>query len=217
DDEGDDEGGGRGGRCGSDPNDADQLASVRATAAAQCDCASASGHGSYVSCVRDAVDAAVGSGSLRAACRDDVTKCASKSTCGREGSVTCCRTDKHGKTKCDIKHRADDCKAPHGGTACVGQVSSCCDACGADGTDRKSTRLNSSHVSISYAVFCLKKKILSHNRNQCFGDVPTTGVNATGIDSAAQCIWPGHAGLQHWTGRGDFLQELELRDRAQPL
>src|SRR5690625_2856071 len=27
-----------------------------------------------------------------------------------------------------------------------------------DGTDRKSTRLNSSHVAISYAVFCLKKK-----------------------------------------------------------
>src|SRR5699024_11772898 len=26
--------------------------------------------------------------------------------------------------------------------------------------DRKSTRLNSSHVSISYAVFCLKKKII---------------------------------------------------------
>src|SRR5699024_11955228 len=29
----------------------------------------------------------------------------------------------------------------------------------APNTDRKSTRLNSSHVSISYAVFCLKKKI----------------------------------------------------------
>src|SRR5690349_23910735 len=27
------------------------------------------------------------------------------------------------------------------------------------GADRKSTRLNSSHVEISYAVFCLKKKI----------------------------------------------------------
>src|SRR2546430_7591507 len=27
-----------------------------------------------------------------------------------------------------------------------------------DGTDRKSTRLNSSHSQISYAVFCLKKK-----------------------------------------------------------
>src|SRR5207253_7441924 len=29
----------------------------------------------------------------------------------------------------------------------------------ADTPDRKSTRLNSSHVAISYAVFCLKKKI----------------------------------------------------------
>src|SRR5690349_22751956 len=28
----------------------------------------------------------------------------------------------------------------------------------AAGVDRKSTRLNSSHVEISYAVFCLKKK-----------------------------------------------------------
>src|SRR5690606_40887575 len=28
----------------------------------------------------------------------------------------------------------------------------------ADGEDQKSTRLNSSHVKISYAVFCLKKK-----------------------------------------------------------
>src|SRR5699024_497975 len=30
-------------------------------------------------------------------------------------------------------------------------------------TDRKSTRLNSSHVSISYAVFCLKKKKTRHH------------------------------------------------------
>src|SRR3712207_7138604 len=30
--------------------------------------------------------------------------------------------------------------------------------------DRKSTRLNSSHANISYAVFCLKKKIdITHN------------------------------------------------------
>src|SRR3712207_8302460 len=29
---------------------------------------------------------------------------------------------------------------------------------GATGLDRKSTRLNSSHANISYAVFCLKKK-----------------------------------------------------------
>src|SRR5690349_23635281 len=34
------------------------------------------------------------------------------------------------------------------GNVCAGEQSS----------DRKSTRLNSSHVEISYAVFCLKKK-----------------------------------------------------------
>src|SRR5437870_9739564 len=34
--------------------------------------------------------------------------------------------------------------------------------------DRKSTRLNSSHVAISYAVFCLKKKkIITNNTQSC--------------------------------------------------
>src|SRR3712207_7295864 len=32
----------------------------------------------------------------------------------------------------------------------------------ADDLDRKSTRLNSSHANISYAVFCLKKKHKQH-------------------------------------------------------
>src|SRR3712207_8877547 len=32
-----------------------------------------------------------------------------------------------------------------------------------DGEDRKSTRLNSSHANISYAVFCLKKKKTQKN------------------------------------------------------
>src|SRR5439155_5964180 len=32
--------------------------------------------------------------------------------------------------------------------------------------DRKSTRLNSSHVAISYAVFCLKKKKKKINKKQ---------------------------------------------------
>src|SRR5690625_6932498 len=31
--------------------------------------------------------------------------------------------------------------------------------------DRKSTRLNSSHVAISYAVFCLKKKTINQTIN----------------------------------------------------
>src|SRR3712207_7136057 len=34
------------------------------------------------------------------------------------------------------------------------------------GRDRKSTRLNSSHANISYAVFCLKKKKNNHHTIQ---------------------------------------------------
>src|SRR3989442_8926264 len=33
--------------------------------------------------------------------------------------------------------------------------------------DRKSTRLNSSHVRISYAVFCLKKKKIASSLTRC--------------------------------------------------
>src|SRR5437868_10746045 len=36
---------------------------------------------------------------------------------------------------------------------------------GSAALDRKSTRLNSSHVSISYAVFCLKKKKKKRTNN----------------------------------------------------
>src|SRR5258705_5858928 len=40
------------------------------------------------------------------------------------------------------------------------------------GTDRKSTRLNSSHLGISYAVFCLKKKRIAtrHNSSRVAAD-----------------------------------------------
>src|SRR5690606_2290592 len=40
--------------------------------------------------------------------------------------------------------------------------------------DRKSTRLNSSHVKISYAVFCLKKKSASVHRIKMKGDKGST-------------------------------------------
>src|SRR3989442_4581941 len=43
---------------------------------------------------------------------------------------------------------------------------------GAAGPDRKSTRLNSSHVRISYAVFCLKKK--KRQRRSCSASDYTT-------------------------------------------
>src|SRR6266566_7123963 len=37
--------------------------------------------------------------------------------------------------------------------------------------DRKSTRLNSSHLVISYAVFCLKKKKNNHNMALAYNNV----------------------------------------------
>src|SRR5437667_1456265 len=46
--------------------------------------------------------------------------------------------------------------------------------------DRKSTRLNSSHITISYAVFCLKKKkdVRSqyNARRQCHADISDMSV-----------------------------------------
>src|SRR5690625_6576765 len=47
-------------------------------------------------------------------------------------------------------------------------------------TDRKSTRLNSSHVAISYAVFCLKKKKRSRSA--------TNGVNYASTPINVICI-----------------------------
>src|SRR5690606_40068466 len=55
--------------------------------------------------------------------------------------------------KTQIDQGADVIYAAAGGTG-VGVLQAAADA----GKDRKSTRLNSSHVKISYAVFCLKKK-----------------------------------------------------------
>src|SRR3989442_10801809 len=41
--------------------------------------------------------------------------------------------------------------------------------------DRKSTRLNSSHVRISYAVFCLKKKKKTDDQPKCLGQEAIQG------------------------------------------
>src|SRR5438067_9214259 len=49
--------------------------------------------------------------------------------------------------------------------------------------DRKSTRLNSSHVSISYAVFCLKKKKYGGRRQR-----RTDRVSHTSIDTVEKRV-----------------------------
>src|SRR5690625_7845920 len=55
-----------------------------------------------------------------------------------------CHTDRHKPNRVHQWHSGSESSRP--GTALE--------------RDRKSTRLNSSHVAISYAVFCLKKKKL---------------------------------------------------------
>src|SRR3989442_2265904 len=56
---------------------------------------------------------------------------------------------------------------------------------GKGNSDRKSTRLNSSHVRISYAVFCLKKKkkTTTHWRRR----QKTTEVNLVEVSNADRC------------------------------
>src|SRR3989442_5488701 len=50
-------------------------------------------------------------------------------------------------------------------------------------TDRKSTRLNSSHVRISYAVFCLKKKT-------CSSTMTSSGMSLHRLSTAEWCVNP---------------------------
>src|SRR2546430_8680400 len=59
--------------------------------------------------------------------------------------------------------------------------------------DRKSTRLNSSHSQISYAVFCLKKKKTPLTKNRCSHLRPLTHhPSATALISP-----PPHPALDH--------------------
>src|SRR5947199_6945641 len=47
--------------------------------------------------------------------------------------------------------------------------------------DRKSTRLNSSHLGISYAVFCLKKKMGTDDSGEFLADVILRQTHRTGM------------------------------------
>src|SRR5699024_11665947 len=61
------------------------------------------------------------------------------------------------RVRCDRADTGDLCPVGIRKRGCEGELSEP-DGDERQGVDRKSTRLNSSHVSISYAVFCLKKK-----------------------------------------------------------
>src|SRR5882724_6003366 len=109
-------------------------------------CSTAKSHGEYVSCVAHQAKAAVKAGTLPKQCKGTVVKCAAKSTCGKPGFVTCCRTTKQGNPACAITPRAARCTAPKHGAACVGSVPSCCDVCaeGACATNATTTTTSAS-------------------------------------------------------------------------
>jgi plastocyanin len=110
--------------------DAEAVAAVRAQVDARCPCVGAAHHRAYVRCAVAVAQEAVTTGRLPKACKAAVKHCAAKSTCGRPGFVTCCRSTLEGGQTCGIKPSAVACKVPKGGTACVGDQPSCCDACG---------------------------------------------------------------------------------------
>src|SRR6516165_935870 len=61
-------------------------------------------------------------------------------------------------------------------------------------------------------------QFLADDRDQCFGDVPPARVGAAGLNSAAQGVGSGHAGLENWSVRGrNSLQKLEFGSGSQPM
>jgi hypothetical protein len=113
--------------------DAAAVAAARAAVDAACGCAAATNHGEYVACARGVIAGLVDGGELPRSCRGAVQRCAARSTCGRPDAVTCCRTGQNGVTRGFLKPNAAACRAPSGGSACVGSYPSLCDACDASG------------------------------------------------------------------------------------
>lgn len=113
--------------CGSQPGDEQAVINARATAASTCNCATATNHGAYVSCVAG-VAKTLSSGtnpSLPKNCTGAVKKCAAHSACGTPGAVTCCFATSKGP-KCKIKKSTTDCSAKGGTPAVDPSNPSCC-------------------------------------------------------------------------------------------
>src|SRR3954466_7307990 len=84
-------------------------------------------------------------------------------------------------------------------------------------SDRKSTRLNSSHTIISYAVFCLKKKKPTHTRPGGWRDDAPAPAVTPRVRGAVVRRWVGQ---ERWdrTARGcpSFGLVFFLNDPAPP-
>src|SRR2546430_12566740 len=83
--------------------------------------------------------------------------------------------------------------------------------------DRKSTRLNSSHSQISYAVFCLKKKkfnAVSDNRQH---SIRHATIKKKKIDSRARRTQHRHAEIDTAVTRSNTARLLTAFDRRTTL
>src|SRR5262245_62860169 len=72
-----------------------------------------------------------------------------------------------------------------------------------DVLDRKSTRLNSSHLGISYAVFCLKKKINGQEPDSSHFAIGTSAL-AVSVNAFANLIHHARRGNVRWRVAGVF-------------
>ena len=116
--------------------DPQEVADARTEIDSTCPCAAAS-RSDYLRCARRVLRNRTNRGELPASCRAAVRRCASTSTCGRPGRVTCCLPGSAGVT-CRVRGDAASCTA-RGGV--VGTCASCCDACGGSCTTSTTTTI----------------------------------------------------------------------------
>src|SRR5437667_4043808 len=89
-----------------------------------------------------------------------------------------------------------------------------CGGGGASQADRKSTRLNSSHITISYAVFCLKKK----KQKQGAGVIRYPVVKEKQLSGRHRQFYYGHLRARHRREASEMQErEYRLTDSAGPL
>jgi hypothetical protein len=84
------------------PADRALIAAARAAVESRCDCAAAGRHAAYMRCVVQAAKLQVVTERLSKKQLHEVMRCAARSTCGRAGAVTCCRTNRRGRTRCAV-------------------------------------------------------------------------------------------------------------------
>ena len=130
--------------CGDDPASATALAVARQTVAVACPCDGGS-RAVYRRCVSETTRGLVIADQLPAGCARAVRRCAARSSCGRPGTVACCRPGRSGTTRCTIT-TAERCAAAGG---CGGVFPSCCDACTTAGCATTTTTTTSSTTTTS--------------------------------------------------------------------